>query len=327
MSVWSERLNDMDTFHVGNENFRYIRQVIIQNISKIFAYEKQFREMVQEMVQDLSEYSFKMPPNDESLPAVGYLSMRVNEHNLTVLSRLDDGMFGGSYIVVMPYVFTNDPINNEAIHVDFSKSLQRPSVNVFINTNYPFNTAKSDYFKNLKRVNKRKERSPNRKPEYYKQTQSNNPIEKYIFNRRTDHSNTPCNSMTTYSMPNDSDDSSSLKPDSKQCEANASKFLKKSRLNDSIYTQIQANHSNELNDNDTNVSIKQKDMKNSDNSDKGGIARSMSFIKLFDSNASEDDTVSPKPVTNQCVAAGTTVKFVEVATQTDPVIIVNIQIH
>ena len=87
---------------------------------------------------------------------------------------------------------------------------------------------------------------------------------------------------------------------------------------------IQSIHKYELNDDDTNVSIKQKDLKNSD---KGGIARSLSFIKLFDSNASEDDTVSPKPVTNQCVAAGTTVKFVEVATQTDPVIIVNIQIH
>ena len=87
----------MDSFHVGDKYFKYIRQIIIQNISKITSFERNFRETVLLLLKDLSEFTFKMPPNNIALPAVGYLTMRANKHNLIALSRLDDLRFGDEY--------------------------------------------------------------------------------------------------------------------------------------------------------------------------------------------------------------------------------------
>lgn len=190
MSEWSKRLNQMDSFQIGDKDFKYIRQIIIQNISKITSFERKFRETVLLLLKDLSEFTFKMPPNNIELPAVGYLTMRVNKHNLIALSRLDDVRFGDEYIVVMPCVFTNDEINKDELHVDFSKDEQRPNANIFINANYPFNTTRTnffqklDFFETLASSIRSKESSLSLQSDRVKRKQADGQSEKFIFNRR-----------------------------------------------------------------------------------------------------------------------------------------------
>lgn len=96
-------------------------------------------------------------------------------------------MFGVSYVVVMPYVFTNEAVNIETLHVDFSKDEQRPNVNVFINANYPFNTTRTDFFqkldsfKTLDRSIRGKEGSPSLQSVRVKRKQADGISEKFIF--------------------------------------------------------------------------------------------------------------------------------------------------
>lgn len=136
MSQFSKVIDNMNSFVLGNQEYRYIGQVIIENYTKMRNWESKLNTRLRRILNTLDVNYTISTPYTRATPAT-YVTCEENGMHVDVIRLLDQIRFEDTHLTAKPYIFTKQAYNLFPLHADYSKETQRVAVQRFNENYYP----------------------------------------------------------------------------------------------------------------------------------------------------------------------------------------------